>query len=125
MRSIIILIVVAAAMGCGAQHASADELIRLTQAAQTAGTQQVSPSTPGLSTPVTSTVTNCMMSCNSQASNCQTGCYIPAPPIGSPTSGPFVPYTAPILNSTVNPTCTSTQLACQTNCARQSSIQGQ
>ena len=38
----------------------------------------VAPPLTGLgSTPVTSTVTNCMMSCNSQAAACQTACVIP------------------------------------------------
>jgi hypothetical protein len=32
--------------------------------------------TPGLSTPVTSTTTNCMVSCNSQATNCKTTCVL-------------------------------------------------
>jgi hypothetical protein len=41
-------------------------------------TPNVTPPFQGLSTPVTSSVTNCMMSCNSQAANCQTGCVIPA-----------------------------------------------
>ena len=41
----------------------------------------VAPPLTGLgSTPVTSTVTNCMMSCNSQAAACQTACVIPAAP---------------------------------------------
>ena len=34
-------------------------------------TPNVTPPFHGLSTPVTSTVTNCMMSCNSQAAICQ------------------------------------------------------
>jgi hypothetical protein len=66
------------------------------------------------STPVTSTVTNCMMSCNSQAATCQTGCVIPA---------------APTLNATKNTSCvigcTSTQVSCQTACSRLSSQIGQ
>ena len=49
-----------------------------------ATTPNVTPPFQGLSTPVTSTVTNCMMSCNSQVSNCQTGCVIPAPPTTTP-----------------------------------------
>jgi hypothetical protein len=47
----------AAAIGC-AHHASADEIIQLAQA-----TPNVVPPAQGLSTPITSTVTNCMMNC--------------------------------------------------------------
>ena len=36
----------------------------------------------------TSTVTNCIMACNSQAANCQTTCVIPgAAPTGAATTG--------------------------------------
>jgi hypothetical protein len=64
----------------------------------------VAPPLTGLSTPVTSTVTNCMMLCNSQAAACQTGCVLPAPTIvGSGT-----------LNATKSASCgigcTTTQL---------------
>jgi len=101
----------------------------LAQAA-TATTQQVSPVTSGPSTPVTSTVTNCMMSCNSQAAACQTGCFVQVPPVAQVASGPSsVPFTNPILNATVSTTCrsncTSISLSCQTACARQASILGQ
>ena len=84
-----------------------------------ATTPNVTPPFQGLSTPVTSTVTNCMMLCNSQASNCQTGCVIPAPPRTTPIG------TTVTLNATSNTACvmgcTSSQLACQTNCALLSS----
>ena len=74
----------------------------------------VTPPLQGLNSPVTSTVTNCMMSCNSQAATCQTGCVIPA---------------APTLNATKNTSCvigcTSTQVSCQTACSRLSSQIGQ
>ena len=58
--------------------------------------QQTVPSiTPPLnglgSTPVTSTVTNCMMSCNSQAANCQTSCLIPAAPTLNATKNTSYP----------------------------------
>jgi hypothetical protein len=77
----------------------------------------VTPS-PGLQTPLTFTTTTCMMSCNTQAANCQTRCYVPVPPTPppSPSSSP-----APILNATANTACimgcSSTQLACQSGCA--------
>jgi hypothetical protein len=124
MRGFAIPILVAAA----AIYSSAHDVV-WAQAA-TATTQQVSPVTPGLSTPVTSTVTNCMLSCSSQAANCRTGCFIQVPPGVSAAAGPFsAAFPTPILNATVSPactsSCTSTQLVCQTNCARLSSIQGQ
>ena len=74
--------------------------------------------TPGLSTPLTSTTTNCMMLCNSQAANCRTTCVLSVPPVPppSPSSSP-----APNLNATPSTACLvgcgSTQLACQSGCA--------
>ena len=83
----------------------------------------VAPPLTGLgSTPVTSTVTNCMMSCNSQAATCQTGCVISAAPTTAGTQ-------TVTLNATRNTSCqigcTSTQLTCHTACARLSSQIGQ
>ena len=78
-------------------------------------TPNVTPPFQGLSTPVTSTVTNCMMSCNSQAANCQTGCFIPAPTASRGGT----------LNATANTACvmgcSSSRLACQTGCSLLSS----
>ena len=78
-------------------------------------TPNVTPPFQGLSTPVTSTVTNCMMSCNSQAANCQTGCFIPAPTAAGGGT----------LNATANTACvmgcSSSRLACQTGCSLLSS----
>jgi hypothetical protein len=117
MRRFIVAILVAAA----AIYSSPQDVLL----AQTATTPNVTPPFQGLSTPVTSTVTNCMMSCNSQTANCRTGCVIPTPP-QVPANSTFV---APQLNSTASGAClagcTSTQLACQTSCARLSSIVGQ
>ena len=73
MRGVAIL-ATAAAIYSGAHDAAQ---------AQTSAPTVVTP-TPGLSTPVTSTTTNCMMSCNAQAANCQTGCFIPVPPAVTP-----------------------------------------
>jgi hypothetical protein len=86
-------------------------------------TPNVAPTTQGLSTPITSTTTNCMMSCNSQAANCQTRCFIPnvpgpPPSFSAPGSAAAV---APLFNADVNAACrmgcTSTQLSCQSGCA--------
>src|SRR5271167_715816 len=112
MRAFAIIVVVAAtATGAAAL-------------AQTTTPNVVAP-TPGLSTPLTSTTTNCMMSCNSRAANCQTGCLVPPPPINAPgppvTLSPATPPPAGTLNTTATTTCqmscTSTQLACQSGCA--------
>ena len=58
----------------------------------TAALAQTTPNvvtpTPGLSTPLTFTTTNCMMSCNSRAANCQTGCFVPPPPVNAPGPAP-------------------------------------
>jgi hypothetical protein len=66
-----------------------------------------------------STVTNCMMNCNSAAANCQTSCVLP-PPLQVITPG----SSTPIFNATTSTACavncSSTQLACQTGCAAQS-----
>jgi hypothetical protein len=92
--------------------------------AQTTTPNVVTP-TPGLQTPLTFTTTNCMMSCNSQAANCQTGCVVPPPPFNAPgppvTLSPATPPPAGTLNTTGSTAClmrcTSTQLACQSGCA--------
>jgi hypothetical protein len=114
MRGLVIL-VAAATIHSGAHHPVADGKIRLAQAVTTPPTVTAPPTRP--STPVTSTVTNCMMSCNSQAANCHAGCFVPAPGLATPSPAGTV-----ILNSTANTACSlgcsSTQLACHTNCAR-------
>jgi hypothetical protein len=124
MRRFTVAILVAAAVVCSSAHY--DVVL-----AQTATTPNVVPPFVGLSTPVTSTVTNCMMSCNSQAANCQTRCFIPNVPGPPPSISPpgSAAAASPIFNSDLNTTCrmgcSSTQLACQTSCARFSSIIGQ
>jgi hypothetical protein len=81
------------------------------------------------STAQTSTTTNCMMSCNSQAASCQTRCFIPnvpgpPPSFSAPGSAGAV---GPVFNSDANATCrmgcTSTQLSCQSGCALNSPSQ--
>ncbi len=96
MRNLTILL--AAAISVAASSAFADGRIRLAQS---------------------STVTNCMMLCNAQAANCQTGCVVPGlPPTASATT-----TSNATAGTTCLLTCSSTQLACQTNCARQSPSQ--
>jgi hypothetical protein len=67
----------------------------------------------------TSTVTNCMNSCNSQAASCQSSCVIPGtPPTGAATSTSNANTNESCLSS-----CSTTQLSCQTSCARSSPSQ--
>jgi hypothetical protein len=67
----------------------------------------------------TSTVTNCMMACNSQAASCQTTCLVPgtAPTNAATTTG----------NANVNTACqlkcSTQQINCQTTCGTTSPSQ--
>ena len=63
-----------------------------------------------------STTTNCMMTCNSQAAACQSNCVVPGtPPTGAATAtGNANASTTCVLN------CSGQQLACQTICAQTS-----
>jgi len=67
----------------------------------------------------TSTVTNCMMACNSQAASCQTTCLVPGtPPTNAATAtGNANQSTSCQLN------CTTQQVNCQTTCASTSPSQ--
>jgi len=103
MRGFAILVTVVA-ICCGAHDGAL---------AQTAVPTVVSP-TPGNSTPVTSTTTNCMMACNARAASCQTGCFIPVPSAVTPAGTVTLNPTA---NTACTMGCTSGQIACQTTCA--------
>lgn len=63
-----------------------------------------------------STVTNCMMSCNALAASCQSNCVVPGTPPtnAATTTSNAATSTLCILN------CNTAQLTCQTSCARQS-----
>lgn len=61
-----------------------------------------------------STTTNCMMTCNSQAATCQSTCVVPSTP---PTSAATTTSNATAGQSCLS-NCSSQQLSCQTNCAR-------
>jgi hypothetical protein len=64
----------------------------------------------------TSTVTNCMMACNSQAASCQTTCLIPGTaPTGAATTGGNANQ-----STACQLTCTTQQINCQGLCARTS-----
>ncbi len=64
----------------------------------------------------TSTLTNCMMTCNSQAATCQATCIVPNTP---PTAAATTTSNA---NSSTSCqlNCSTQQIACQTVCARNS-----
>jgi hypothetical protein len=67
----------------------------------------------------TSTVTNCMMACNSQAAACQTTCLVPgtAPTNAATTTGNANQSTSCQLN------CSTQQINCQTTCGTTSPSQ--
>jgi len=75
----------------------------------------VTPPSQGVSTP-TSTVTNCMMSCNSQAASCQTTCLIP----GTPPTGAATATGNANQNTACQLSCSTQQVNCQTICGRTS-----
>jgi hypothetical protein len=62
----------------------------------------------------TSTTTNCMMTCNSQAATCQSSCVVPGT---APTTAATTTSNATASQSCLS-NCSSQELACQTNCAR-------
>jgi hypothetical protein len=66
-----------------------------------------------------STVTTCMMACNSQAATCQTTCLVPGtPPIGAATTGSNANQ-----STSCQLNCTTQQISCQTTCAQTSPSQ--
>jgi len=92
--------IVCAALAVGTLYtaAIAGELIRLAQ---------------------TSTVTSCMMGCNSQGAACQSGCVVPGlPPTTAATTTSNATAAATCLLN-----CSTSQLACQTTCAQRSPSQ--
>ena len=94
MRWLVVLCVVAAVAGFSSA-ASAGDKVRLAQS---------------------STVTNCMMACNSQAANCQTTCIVPGTaPTNAATTTSNATSTASCQIS-----CSTQQISCQTTCARTS-----
>ncbi len=91
--SVVMSILAVGAFAANASAANGDKTIRLAQ---------------------TSTTTNCMMTCNSQAASCQTACVVPgtAPSSAATTTSNATASVSCLSN------CSSQQLACQTNCAR-------
>jgi hypothetical protein len=64
----------------------------------------------------TSTVTNCMMSCNAQAASCQTTCLIP----GTAPTGAATTESNASQSTACQLSCTTQQINCQSLCARTS-----
>ena len=64
----------------------------------------------------TSTVTNCMMTCNSQAAACQTTCLVP----GTPPTGAATATGNANVSTSCQLNCTTQQIACHTTCAQNS-----
>src|SRR5262249_28147209 len=67
----------------------------------------------------TSTVTNCMMNCNSAFANCQTTCFFPSLAAQSLVQGTFSRGGVAGAGSCIS-VCTNQQLICQQTCARMS-----
>ncbi len=81
-----------------------------------AGTVGVANATGKIRLAQTSTVTNCMMSCNSQAAACQTTCLVP----GTAPTGAATAIGNANLNTSCQLNCTTQQIACHTTCAQNS-----
>jgi hypothetical protein len=64
----------------------------------------------------TSAVTNCMMTCNSQAATCQAACVVP----GTPPTGAATTTSNANSSTSCQLNCSTQQLSCQTICARTS-----
>ena len=64
----------------------------------------------------TSTVTNCMMTCNSQAAACQTACLVP----GAAPTGAATTTSNANVSTSCELSCSTQQVSCQTICAQNS-----
>ena len=61
-----------------------------------------------------STLTNCMMTCNAQFATCDTTCLVPGSvPTGAATTGSNAN-----INAACQSNCSITRLSCQTTCAQ-------
>jgi hypothetical protein len=67
----------------------------------------------------TSTVTNCMMTCNAQAASCQASCVVP----GNAPTGAATTTSNANVSTSCQLTCSTVQIACQSACARSSPSQ--
>jgi hypothetical protein len=61
-----------------------------------------------------STVTNCMMTCNSQAAACLTTCLVP----GAPPTGAATATSNATVNTACQVNCSIQRISCQTTCSQ-------
>src|SRR3974377_2448935 len=80
----------------------------------------VAPPLQGLSTPVTSTVTNCMMNCNSAKALCQSTCVTSPQAALTLFNQLGVSPGNVIASQSCISSCTNIQLSCQIKCAQAS-----
>ena len=89
--------------------------------AQTSTTPNVTTPFTGLSTPLTSTTTTCMMTCNSQFALCQSSCVATrSVPPGFLVANPQLGAGNALSAGSCISFCTNQQLACSVVCARAS-----
>jgi hypothetical protein len=91
--SLLAVLMVGCAVGAFGSAASAAGKIRLAQS---------------------STVTNCMMTCNSQAATCLTTCLVP----GTPPTGAATATSNATVNTACQVNCSTQRISCQTTCAQ-------
>lgn len=70
----------------------------------------------------TSTVTTCMMNCNTTFANCESTCFFPSQEFNTVVQGTFSRGAIAGSGSCIS-LCTNQQLICQTSCARTSPSQ--
>jgi hypothetical protein len=109
MRALAILIA-AVAMHFGVRDAALAQ----------SSTPNVTPPFTGLSTPLTSTTTNCMGSCNGQFANCQSSCIVRRLPPGTLVRDPNLSGGDVSAAGSCISFCTTQQISCQTVCANAS-----
>jgi hypothetical protein len=61
-----------------------------------------------------STVTNCMMTCNAQAAACLTPCLVP----GTPPASAATTTSNATVNTACQVNCSTQRISCQTTCAQ-------
>jgi hypothetical protein len=91
--SLLAVLMVGSAVGAFGSAASARGKIRLAQS---------------------STVTNCMMTCNAQAATCLTTCLVP----GTPPTGAATATSNATVNTACQVNCSIQRISCQTTCAQ-------
>ena len=91
-------------------------LLGVSEIAALVATMPIAASAAHLRLAQTSTVTNCMMTCNSAAALCQTTCLVP----GSAPTGAATTTSNANVSTTCQLNCSTQQISCQTTCAQNS-----